>query len=84
MSRSSGVITWTDTNIRVFAPQELGANTAGIVEVVVGNLDMSDLASVRTFAKEVLNAEKVIHVLVGVDVAARKEENRADIFISET
>lgn len=33
--------------------------------MVVRHLDTSSLASVRTFAKEVLDTEKAIHVLVG-------------------
>lgn len=43
---------------------ELQASGDGRGEVVVRRLDTSDLSSVRNFAKEVLDTEKAIHVLV--------------------
>ncbi|XP_050738272.1 retinol dehydrogenase 13-like [Eriocheir sinensis] len=43
---------------------ELFADARGAGEVVVRHLDTSSLASVRTFAKEVLDTEKAIHVLI--------------------
>ncbi len=45
----------------------------GVGEVVVRHLDLSDLASVRTFAKEVLDEEKAIHVLVSAGGAAKEK-----------
>lgn len=45
--------------------EELWADTGRGGEVAVRHLDISDLASVRSFAKEVLDTEKAIHVLVG-------------------
>ena len=45
---------------------ELQADSDARGEVVVRHLDTSDLSSVRTFAKEVLDTEKAIHVLVSV------------------
>ncbi|XP_050738479.1 uncharacterized protein LOC127009427 [Eriocheir sinensis] len=43
---------------------ELRADVGSVGEVVVRHLDTSNLASVRTFAKEVLDTEKAIHVLM--------------------
>lgn len=43
---------------------ELQASGDGRGEVVVRRLDTSDLSSVRSFAKEVLDTEKAIHVLI--------------------
>ncbi|KAK8402308.1 hypothetical protein O3P69_000610 [Scylla paramamosain] len=43
---------------------ELQANGDSRSEVVVRHLDTSDLSSVRNFAKEVLDTEKAIHVLI--------------------
>lgn len=43
---------------------ELRSDCGGAGEVVVRRLDTSDLSSVRTFAKEVLDTEKAIHVLI--------------------
>ncbi|XP_050738270.1 retinol dehydrogenase 12-like [Eriocheir sinensis] len=43
---------------------ELRAEVGSVGEVVVRRLDTSDLTSVRTFAKEVLDTEKAIHVLI--------------------
>ena len=55
-------------------------STAG--EVVVRRLDTSDLSSVRTFAKEVLESEKAIHVLVSVGMtAAVRKQNEPLIII---
>lgn len=56
-----------------FLPGELRTTVDGAEEVAVRRLDTSDLASVRTFAKEVLDTEKAIHVLVGASVAAEEE-----------
>ncbi|KAG0713258.1 Retinol dehydrogenase 12 [Chionoecetes opilio] len=43
---------------------ELVVNKGGDGEVVVRRLDTSDLSSVRAFAKEMLDTEKAIHVLI--------------------
>ncbi|KAK8402311.1 hypothetical protein O3P69_000613 [Scylla paramamosain] len=43
---------------------ELQSHGDGRGEVVVRRLDTSNLSSVRTFAKEVLDTEKAIHVLI--------------------
>ncbi|XP_050738271.1 retinol dehydrogenase 12-like [Eriocheir sinensis] len=43
---------------------ELRADVGDVGELVVRHLDTSDLASVRTFAKEVLDAKEAIHVLI--------------------
>lgn len=50
----------------MFVIGELRAEVGSVGEVVVRRLDTSDLTSVRTFAKEVLDTEKAIHVLVSV------------------
>lgn len=63
-SRSPGVISNTGTNTHAFATGELRADVGDVGELVVRHLDTSVLESVRAFAKEVLDAEKAIHVLV--------------------
>lgn len=60
----------------MFVIRELRADAVSVGEVVVRRLDTSDLASVRTFAKEVLAAEKAINVLVSV---VWWRERRADV-----
>lgn len=59
------------TITKVFVTAELRADVGSVGEVVVRRLDTSDLTSVRTFAKEVLNTEKAIHVLVSGDMTQR-------------
>lgn len=44
------------------------AEVGDVGEISVRHLDTSDLASVRTFATDVLETEKAIHVLVGAVV----------------
>ncbi|XP_050738480.1 retinol dehydrogenase 14-like [Eriocheir sinensis] len=64
----------------MFVIRELRADAVSVGEVVVRRLDTSDLASVRTFAKEVLAAEKAINVLINnADRASsEKREMTAD------
>lgn len=73
--RSTGAFTNKVTNTQVFATGELRTDVGGSGEVVIRYLDTSDLASIRTFAKEVLDSEKAIHVLVGAGVG-RSERRR--------
>ena len=61
------------------ATGELKSEGSARGEVVLRRVDTSDLSSVRKFAKEVLETEKAIHVLVSV---YRETMNLILLFVS--